>query len=88
MNVIIIFFVKGVKILLTHIEVNFGAHVWDVFVKGECGSGERERGCESSCVCVGGRRQEKVKWFNFKMNSVFKCFNKNRKLISSTNVLI
>jgi len=57
-------------------------------VKGECGSGERERGCESSCVCVGGRRQEEVKWFNFKMNSVFKCFNKNRKLISSTNVLI
>jgi hypothetical protein len=50
------FCVKGVKILLTHMEVNFGAHVRDVFVKCECGSGERERerGCESSCVCVCG----------------------------------
>jgi hypothetical protein len=47
------FFKKGAKILLTHIEVNFGARVRDVFVKGECGSEERERGCESSCVCGG-----------------------------------
>jgi len=52
LNVIIIFFVKGVKILLTHIEVNFGAHVWDVFVKGECGSGERED--VRARVCGGG----------------------------------
>ena len=55
-----VFFVKGVKILLTPTEVNFGARVRDVFVKGECGSGEREREKEDVrvrvCVCVGGGR--------------------------------